>query len=392
MGGLDAFELIIAGPGIYYSGQTVQGHVIVHASEVLDNIKSVQIKIKGKGELRWTEQVSRTRTNEDGQTETYHETVEYENSEKYFKHKQILHSGDVSEGRNEFPFSIELPPNLPCSFEYRGHVKASIRYQVEAKLDRSGFFTSDKKKKKFVTVNALMDLNQIPSMADPITVSNHKTFGCLCCTSGPLSATVNLPRSGYTGGESIPVTADIENLSNKVMNKSQAKFIQHLVFRARGKSKTVERTLQEIKRGEIQAGESETWDSVMVPVPAVPPTNFGGHCSIMDVDYKLEFHVDPSGIGFDLVNNIPLTIGTIPLRAIFQSWATPPAAEYNPSAPPMPLNDYPDLPPPTYENAISANEDGEQGNVKRQRDEGKDTEANWDYHPTYPMWVSPPPQ
>lgn len=36
--------------------------------------------------------------------------------------------------------------------------------------------------------------------------------------------------------------------------------------------------------------------------------------------FRLEFHVDPSGIGFDLVNKIPITIGTIPLRAVFQTW------------------------------------------------------------------------
>ena len=57
MGGLDAFELVIAGPGIYFAGQTVYGHIIVQASEVLTNIKTVQIKMKGKGEVHWTEQV-----------------------------------------------------------------------------------------------------------------------------------------------------------------------------------------------------------------------------------------------------------------------------------------------------------------------------------------------
>ena len=36
--------------------------------------------------------------------------------------------------------------------------------------------------------------------------------------------------------------------------------------------------------------------------------------------FRLEFQVDPSGIGFDLVNIIPITIGTIPLRAVFQTW------------------------------------------------------------------------
>ena len=36
--------------------------------------------------------------------------------------------------------------------------------------------------------------------------------------------------------------------------------------------------------------------------------------------FRLEFRVDPSGIGFDLVTTIPIRIGTIPLRAVFQSW------------------------------------------------------------------------
>ena len=116
-------------------------------------------------------------------------------------------------------------------------------------MDRSGFMTFDKKKKQFVTVNSLMDLNQDASLSKPVTASNDKTFGCFCCTSGPLSAMVNLPRSGYTGGESIPISAEIENLSDKVMSKSQAKLIQSIVFKGKNEegkhtTKSVERTLQ----------------------------------------------------------------------------------------------------------------------------------------------------
>ena len=116
---------------------------------------------------------------------------------------------------------------------------------MEAKLDRSGFFTFDKKKKQFITINALMDLNQMPSVCEPVTVANAKEFGCLCCTSGPLSATVNIPRAGYVPGEGIPVSAEIENLSDKTMNKTQAKLIQDIVFYAHGgKRKCIERTIQ----------------------------------------------------------------------------------------------------------------------------------------------------
>ena len=109
---------------------------------------------------------------------------------------------------------------------------------MEAKLDRSGLFTSHKRKKHFITVGALVDLNQIPSMSNQVTVSNQKTFGCCCCTTEPLSVTVRVPRSGYAGGESIPITAEIDNLSNKVMNKSKAILFQRLVLKA-GKTRIV---------------------------------------------------------------------------------------------------------------------------------------------------------
>ena len=58
MAHLDVFQLVLGGPGIYFAGQPVYGHVLVHTSEVLYNIKSVQVKIKGEGEVHWSEEVS----------------------------------------------------------------------------------------------------------------------------------------------------------------------------------------------------------------------------------------------------------------------------------------------------------------------------------------------
>ena len=58
MGGLEKFGLHLEGPGIYFGGQTVNGQVILETSYELNNVKSVNIKIKGEGEVHWTEQVS----------------------------------------------------------------------------------------------------------------------------------------------------------------------------------------------------------------------------------------------------------------------------------------------------------------------------------------------
>ena len=85
------------------------------------------------------------------------------------------------------------------------------------------------------------------SIKEPVTRSNAKTFGCLCCTSGPLSSTVNLPRTGFAPGETIPINAEIENLSNKVMTKTQAILIQKVAFHSDDReTKKIERHIQVI--------------------------------------------------------------------------------------------------------------------------------------------------
>lgn len=88
----------------------------------------------------------------------------------------------------------------------------------------------------------------MPSITQPASFSDTKTFGCLCCTSGPLTSSVYLPRVGYAPGEGIPVSAEVENLSNKTMNKTQAKLIQDIVFRGhcefQERSKHITRIIQ----------------------------------------------------------------------------------------------------------------------------------------------------
>ena len=78
------------------------------------------------------------------------------------------------------------------------------------------------------------------------TNSNVKTFGCCCLKSEPLSAQVRIPRYGYTPGECIPISAEVENLSNKLMNNTRVNLIQEVVFRATNGTKKIERILQVI--------------------------------------------------------------------------------------------------------------------------------------------------
>ena len=120
----------------------------------------------------------------------------------------------------------------------------------------------------------------------------------------------------------------------------------------------------------------------------------------------VQFRVEPSGIGFDLKVVVPIVIGTIPLRSTFSQFQRtptppppPPTTTITPSAPAKPADAdlppsfaaseampstgpfslYPDLPPPTYEEA--RNLPG-----IRMEDDNENTTGNWDFKPIYPYY------
>ena len=55
-------------------------------------------------------------------------------------------------------------------------------------------------------------------------------MGCLCCVSGPLSMTVYTDRGGYCPGESIGVSAVINNNSDNEVISLEIQLIQLTVY------------------------------------------------------------------------------------------------------------------------------------------------------------------
>ena len=138
-------------------------------------------------------------------------------------------------------------------------------------------------------------------------------------------------------------------------------------YRATSKKRTERRVVSEVRRGQIPPGTSDYWEGVTMRVPALAPTKLAGSCSIIDVQYRLEFHVDPSGPAFDLVVGIPIIIGntcqllnvlqilfdgfsgTIPLQQYMPTFVAPPPLPYPATAPPPASYDA----PPGYDSAMA---------------------------------------
>jgi len=118
----------------------------------------------------------------------------------------------------------------------------------------------------------------------------------------------------------IAVSAEIENLSTKVMKLTIARLYQDVTFRAANTKKVTSTIIQQVGRGEIKAGESDNWNGLQLLIPQSPslfPTNLGG-CNIIGVTYRLEFRVEPSDLfASDLVVSIPIIIGNNHLRLMY---------------------------------------------------------------------------
>ena len=79
-------------------------------------------------------------------------------------------------------------------------------------------------------------------------------------------------------------------------------------------AETEESEVERLDRKEnIMSRPTDSWRGT-VKVPDLPPTGLGGSCKILDLQYRLDLHVDPAGPSFDLVVNLPVMLGTLPTK------------------------------------------------------------------------------
>jgi len=409
MGLLD-FQVILDNPvKVYFAGQPVSGRVLVNVSEP-KKMKCLKVQMVGRGEVHWDESETRSVT-VNGETRNETITRDYRASESYLDQEAVLfHGPSLPPGTHLFPFTFLLPASLPSSYESRiGHV----RYFIKADIVRD--WRWNHKTKQHVTVNGILDLNLFPSTLQAGSSHDYKTLCCLCCRSGPISALIATNRTGFVPGELIGFSAEVDNQSTREMSGSFLNLVEVVTYRTSQKNKTEQRVVAEIRRGRIGPGCQDMWEGVTMRVPALPPTNLAGPCNIISVQYKLDFHVDPSGLSFDLVVSLPITVGTIPPTEYIPTLAPPlphnpmstfpPSPHYPPSAPHLPSSPlamgekedlafqpwqpsappdrfsmYPDLPPPTYAESVWG-----VANVRRQEDD-ENTTGDFEFIPQYPTY------
>ena len=226
----------------------------------------------------------------------------------------LMEGIEVPPGEHVYPFSFQLPPVLPSSFEGRW---GSVRYIVTATCVVP--WACDVYQEAYVFIISHLDLNSMPQCANPFILTKSKTFCCLFCKSDPLNVEVTIPVTGYVPGQSIPISIDCENKSDVDVSAVQFRLVRYVVYTAHFPTtdyKSEKETVCSINAGPLKGGKTmECKQLLFIPNDTVPHLR---NCGIISLDYKLEMEFVAPGCRGNLFSQIPITLGTIGL-ASFQS-------------------------------------------------------------------------
>ncbi|XP_077273697.1 arrestin domain-containing protein 17-like [Temnothorax americanus] len=351
---------------VYIPGECVSGFVIIDlANEKL--AEELKLSAKGEANVSWDEESSSTDSNGNSTTTT----TTYRANEKYFKLTISLLEKSEDDGKvhipaglSRYPFCIQLPCDLPCSFEHHvGH----IRYTIKAVIVRSWRFNHECK--AAYTVITIYDLNIRREQCIGIDDEVNQSFSCLCCVSdGSINAHIKLPMTGFVPGQWIEAILDLRhNATITELQKICVKLQQSLEFRAdapfgkKKKDKATVATVQKITPFDKHA------IALRLFIPPIPPSDLQ-FCDIIDLKYILRIVLHSKKMYRKIVKEYPILIGTIPLRFIPSAPAASSSSDVFPStskkedvtpesnivpSPSTPsLNDFVDA-PPSYEESLS---------------------------------------
>lgn len=314
------------GNRVFHPGSVLTGKAVVVASEPI-RYRSVYLLFRGKCYVTWKSGRTRYRCNFE-----------------CFTIRANLLSGALAgqppqppgttqftlpPNTYEFPFSIPVPSgHLPSTYldpySFFEEKEAYIKYWLEARVDRPWRF--DIKAERIINIHDLVDLN-MGQFSRPVRRSREKTICCLCCASGPVNIEAMIDRSGYTCGENILVTLNVDNNSRQTLPGTSARLMSRITYDCRGTTKVTEKCLSKItgRQHNIQPGQSVRWNKQPLAVPqGLLPTSTA--CPFITFEYYVVVVVDTPGYSLSSKMNFPIVIGNVPILQRGQQVSLPNAA------------------------------------------------------------------
>ena len=299
------FEVIVEPPPCpkgYLAGSQLTGRAVLE-TDAEKNYRLIAVSLVGTGKVEWTEGGGEESETRKAKEEFLHETVTVWGDDL-----GEGQSGTLSAGRHEFPFTFSIPDSCPSSYETQrasSNLDAWIRYVLTGRISTRGALKADHTVEKAVTV--VKELR--PQLTEPARQQRQDTEGFLCCVSGPVAVTAELPYTGFAVGDRIPLSINVENgtTHNVRVEASLAKRVK-LKARSHVLKKPLHIVVQECS-GPFRSRSTATWNPQTLIVPDVPTTmeSLGG---MITISYEVKVQVGLR-LGRNLEVSIPVEIGNI---------------------------------------------------------------------------------
>jgi len=292
----------------FLPGETVSGTVTLKTEKEGAKVAKVNLDVSGKVHVEWKEQQG---TGDHKKMVTRNQTIEF------FKLTITLESSQkvLSMGDNLYNFSFTIPDDARSSF-IGSH--GSVKYFMKVLADCP--WGKDAEESKLFHVNGINDLNKQHDTLETFEETKAKTFGLMCCESGPLTIKLNLEKTGFVCGECIGIIAEVNNKSDKRIGAVNVAINQKIHYKADGDNKyETTQVVDEFSIGSVEPGAEELLEH-QLKVPVLPPSHKDPYA--INISYSLYMAADPDGAGLDL--NMPLiglVIGNVPHKKAFANFA-----------------------------------------------------------------------
>ncbi|XP_077378175.1 arrestin domain-containing protein 3-like [Festucalex cinctus] len=282
--------------GTFSPGDVLSGSVTVVASKET-KVQCLMVNAKGKAEVKWYDQNGRT-------------TVLHQDEENYFDLEYIIlqdkNKGDGSEiirqGRSVYPFTFVIPnTDMPSSYDGKW---GRIAFSLQAQLTQS-IWSIHKTRIEF----PFLTKSEFPfgSKSEMLIIGLQERQ---CATkisfygSGKVTLNVTSEKMGLTQGETMEVSVEVINSSNRVVTP---KFFlcEKQLFVAQSEAIMHTNEILFGKGESVSARSSRTISNVLSIPPQLNPTFL--NCSMIKLEYTLKVTLgDPLARDPDI--KLPLVI------------------------------------------------------------------------------------
>ncbi len=281
--------------------------------------KFIQVRLYGHAHVHWTERHSRG-----GNRGT--EIINYTGNEAYVDLNAVLWKsvqtpkGKIGPGSFRFPFQFTIPPNCPSS--YHGSV-GYIQYYVTGHIG-TGLFKFDRHINAPIQVCKIININQ-PQLLAPVRQTVHKQVCCLCCASGNIDLTINLPRSGFCiNGDRIPLSVAVENGSGRRI-VMRAEISKQITYSVKGNHRYNKSIITQANSEAILPHSSSTWSPENFIIPAVETSLCASQ--MISIKYILRiWAVVPFAFNPSVV--IPIVLGNVPYQGSSETAIAAPRIDF----------------------------------------------------------------